>query len=530
MRGRALDRLVELLTINRALAAAVDYDALVRLVVDKAADFLEADIAVLIMADEHGEATIAAARGLDVSTTAAFTATFDERVGQKICELFACAPDRFLASPVIEAGIVRGLLAVFRRQPPAADTEAALLSALADQVAIALGNALHMRRLEEALATLRDADRRKDEFLSMLSHELRNPLAPIRYSVHLLNRVEPASDTAVYARQVIERQTEHLTRLIDDLLDVTRIARGKVDIARAPVNIADVARRAADDLRPVFAERGIAMSLDIPPQMAWVVGDETRIAQVLANLLDNAAKFTPTGGRVGVSVQSDATAVEIRVQDSGAGIDPTLRAHVFEPFVQSDTTLARTGGGLGLGLALVKGVVQLHGGTVEAQSAGVGQGSEFVVRLPPTAPPIALPMPAARTSSLVHPKRVLIIEDNRDAAESLARLVSLLGHTSYIAHDGATGFDMMETSQPDVVLCDIGLPGMSGYELAKRIRARRPNGARLIAVSGYAQPEDVRRAIEAGFDAHVAKPPEPGDIHRLLSHDGAAPSTERSRS
>jgi signal transduction histidine kinase/ActR/RegA family two-component response regulator len=529
MRGRALDRLVELLAINRALAAAVDYHALVRLVVDKAADFLDADIAVLVMTDEHGEATIAAARGLDPSATSAFKARFDERIGARICELIACTPDRFFASPVVEAGIVRGMLAVFRRHAPSADTEAALLSALADQVAIALGNALHMRRLEEALATLRDADRRKDEFLGMLSHELRNPLAPIRYSVFLLNRAGTQSETAVYARQVIERQTEHLTRLIDDLLDVTRIARGKVSIAREPVDISDVARRAADDHGPLFAERGIAMSLEIPQQAAWVVGDETRIAQVLANLLANAAKFTPAGGRVGMTVASEASNVEIRVQDSGAGIDPSLRTRVFEPFVQSDKTLARSGGGLGLGLALVKGVVQLHGGTVEAESAGVGQGSEFVIRLPRLAPPETLPMPAARTSALVHPKRVLIIEDHRDAAESLARLVSLLGHTSYIAHDGPTGFEMIQASQPDVVLCDIGLPGMSGYELVKQIRERGLNGARLIAISGYAQPEDVRRAIDAGFDAHVAKPPDPGEIHRLLSHEAPAPPSGSAR-
>jgi signal transduction histidine kinase len=517
MRGRTLDRLVELLAINRALAAAVDDDALVRLVVDKAADFLEADIVVVIMADEHGEARIVAARGVDPAAQVAFKSPFDERLGQEICERIGSAEDRFLAAPVVEAGIVRGLLAVFRREAPSDDAQAALLSALADQVAIALGNALHMRRLEDALATLQDADRRKDEFLGMLSHELRNPLAPIRYSVYLLKRSDARSDTISYARQVIERQTDHLTRLIDDLLDVTRIGRGKVTIAREPVNITDVARRAADDHGPLFAERGIIMSLEIPAQPAWVVGDATRVAQVLANLLDNAAKFTSAGGRVAVSLHNDASTVEIRVQDSGAGIDPALRAHVFEPFVQSDKTLARSSGGLGLGLALVKGIVQLHGGTVEAESAGVGKGSEFIVRLPRIAPPDTLPMPAARTSALVHPKRVLIIEDNLDAAESLARLVSLLGHTSYIAHDGATGFALIEASQPDVVLCDIGLPGMSGYELAKTIRERGVKGARLIAVSGYAQPDDIRRAIEAGFDAHLAKPPDPGEIDRLLA-------------
>ena len=516
MRNQPVERLVELVAINRALASATDHRALFRLVVERTAEFLDADAAMLLLADERGRATIPASLGIAADKLRAFDEPFDESLGRKICRLIDCTPERFLASPVIDAGVVRGFLAIFRRQAPSGESEGALLAALADQVAIAVGNVMHTHRLEKALAALRDADRRKDEFLGMLSHELRNPLAPIRTSIFLLNRSAPGSESAAYARQVIERQTEHLTRLIDDLLDMTRIARGKVTVERQQVDVSQVVRRASDDHRAMLAERSLQLSVDIPSEEIWVVGDATRIAQVIANLLDNAAKFTPPNGKVSVSLRATDSTVEIRVRDTGAGIEAQLLEQVFEPFVQSDQTLARTRGGLGLGLALVKAIVQLHGGTVSVSSAGPGQGSEFVVGLPRIAAQAAVAMPTAATRPQENPKRVLVVDDNRDAAQSLAQLVALFGHTPLIAYDGPSAVDIVKKGAPDVVVCDIGLPDMSGYEVAKVLRAESARKMRLIALSGYAQPEDIRRAIEAGFDIHLAKPADPGEINRLL--------------
>jgi len=512
-----LNRLRELAAINRALASATDYKALLGLVVDRTADFFEAKATALVLSDDVGNATIAAWRDFDPKLAYAFRAPFDERIGQRVCDLIDCKAEQFLASPVIEGGRVRGMLVVFRREALEGEEEAEVLAALADQVAIALGNALHLRRLEEATAALREAERRKDEFLSMLSHELRNPLAPIRASIFLLGRSEPDSETAAYARQVIERQTGHMARLIDDLLDMTRIARGKVTVERKPANLTEVARRTADDHRSMLNGRSLAFETDIPNEDLWMQGDSTRIAQVIANLLDNAAKFTPEGGRVALSLRADEAWAEIRVRDSGAGIEPAVRPHIFEPFVQSQQTLARSGGGLGLGLAIVKAVVELHGGTVDAQSDGAGGGSEFIVRFPRIAGPEVAVAPAAGARPSVHAKRVLVVDDNRDAAESLARMVTLFGHTTFVAHDGAGALDLAAHSRPHAVLCDIGLPGMSGYEVARRLRRDAGPASRLIAVTGYAQPDDVKKAVEAGFDAHVAKPPDPAEINRLLA-------------
>jgi signal transduction histidine kinase len=369
----------------------------------------------------------------------------------------------------------------------------------------------HMRDRE----ALRDADRRKNEFLSVLSHELRNPLAPIMSSIHLLKHAEPGGEQAGRAREVIERQVEHLSRLVDDLLDLTRMTTGKLDLRCAHVDVAIVARRAADDLRSVLDARGLSLEVDLPDAPVVVNGDAMRIAQVLGNLLQNAAKFTPRGGAVRVSARSVADVAELRVRDTGVGMAPELLARVFEPFVQAEATLARTSGGLGLGLAVVKGIVGQHGGAVRAESAGPGKGTEVVVRLPLAAAEVS------RAEVAAHPVRrgrlVLVVDDNADAADSLAELVELFGHTAEVAHDGPSALAKARLNPPDVVLCDIGLPGMSGYEVARALRASPPGPMKLVAVSGYAQPEDVARAAEAGFDRHIAKPPDPDEILRALS-------------
>ena len=369
------------------------------------------------------------------------------------------------------------------------------------------------RQAEEAL---REDDRRKDEFLSVLSHELRNPLAPIRNSIHLLEHVDAASEQARRARAVIGRQSEHLTRLVDDLLDMTRIAKGKIQLSRERLDVANIVRQTAEDLRSVITGRALELTLDFAAEPVFVDGDATRLGQVVGNLLQNAAKFTPAGGRVAVSVLAEAASVEIRVRDTGVGIAPGVLDRVFEPFFQGESSLARTDGGLGLGLALVKAIAELHGGSAYAESAGRGEGAELIVRLPLAAAAVTPATPDGPARRIAQGRLVLVVDDNVDAADSLAELVQLFGHSTEVAYDGPTALAKAQANPPDVVLCDIGLPGMSGYDVARELRAKRSSGMRLIAVSGYAQPEDLERAAEAGFDHHVAKPPDPDLIERLL--------------
>ena len=370
--------------------------------------------------------------------------------------------------------------------------------------------------LVEAQESLKEAARRKDEFLGMLSHELRNPLAPIRNSIYILEHADPTGQQAARARSVIQRQAEHLTRLVDDLLDVTRIARGKIQLRQSRVDLREVVWRAADDFGLMMHDRGIAFRTALRDEKLGADADATRITQVVGNLLHNAAKFTPRGGEVTLSLRAAGGEAEISVRDTGVGIDPALLPHVFEEFVQGERTLARTEGGLGLGLALVKGIAELHGGTVRAESAGKDRGAEFVVRLPLAVADVSRDAPPPAVERTNGGRRVLVVDDNHDAAESLAEIMKMLGHTVEVAYDGPSAIEKARVSPPDIVLCDIGLPGMSGYEVAKALRADGTNRMLLIAVSGYAQPEDVKEAVDAGFDGHVAKPCDPTQIERLI--------------
>ncbi len=376
-----------------------------------------------------------------------------------------------------------------------------------------------LKRTEQALRDaneqLREADHRKDEFIGMLSHELRNPLAPIRNSVYVLRNAEPGGEQAIRAQRVIERQTQHLTRLVDDLLDVTRIARGKIELRRSRVDVREVVLRAADDFRSLMDERGLALSVAVPATKVWADADATRLTQIVSNLLHNSAKFTSRGGVVVLSLCAADGHAHVSVRDTGAGIDPALLPRIFDPFVQGDRTLPGSESGLGLGLALVRGITELHGGTVRAESAGVGAGAEFVVALPTASAPVqALERAVVQRPS--RSRRVLVVDDNRDGAESLAQVVEILGHAAEVAYDGPSAIEKASANPPEFVLCDIGLPGMSGYEIAKTLRAASA-GVQLFAVSGYARSEDVRRAVEAGFDGHIAKPVNVADIERLLS-------------
>ena len=381
------------------------------------------------------------------------------------------------------------------------------------------------RRFEEAL---READR-KDEFLAVLSHELRNPLTPIKNSLAILERAPPGGAQALRAQTVIGRQVHHLTRLVDDLLDVTRIARGKAQLQRERFELGEVVGRTVEDYRATFADGGVAFADAISAEPMWLTGDATRIAQVVGNLLGNAAKFTPRGGSVELTLERASDAAILRVRDNGNGIAPDVLDHVFEPFAQAPQTPDRKSGGLGLGLALVQGFVQLHDGSVAVSSGGIGQGAEFTVRLPLEASAVAGVEPGGPDRS-VRSRRVLIIEDNVDAADSLREVLELCGHEVRVAFDGREGLRVAGAFVPEVVLCDIGLPGMTGYEVARALRSDdRLGGAVLVALTGYSLPEDQRRATDAGFAYHVKKPPNLDELLRLVEapfNEGAQPSVD----
>ncbi len=426
--------------------------------------------------------------------------------------------------PLHRRGPAVGALTLYSAHPGAFTAEhIKLLGALAADVSYAL-EAIEVQRLrsgaEQALReserTLRESDRRKNEFLGVLSHELRNPLAPIRNSIYILENADPAGEQAARARAVIQRQVEHLTRIVDDLLDVTRIGRGKIELKRSRVDLASMIRRAAEDHGALFHQRGIDLAVHAPGGPMWADVDPTRLAQVVGNLLNNAAKFTPRGGGVRLALEAVRGAAEVHVHDTGVGIEPDLLTHMFEPFVQAERTLARTDGGLGLGLALVKGITELHGGSVRAASAGPGQGAELVVRLPLTNGATE-PDVLVRREASASARRVLVVDDNVDSAETLAQLIEIFGHAADVAHDGETAISMARATRPDVIFCDLGLPGMSGYDVVRSLR--REDALRqteIFAVSGYAQLEDRQRAADAGFDGHIAKPCDPEEIRRLL--------------
>ena len=379
-------------------------------------------------------------------------------------------------------------------------------------------------RLERAL---READRRKDEFLAVLSHELRNPLAPIMNAVQLL-RMRPAADPEVeWSSEVIERQTEILTRLVDDLLDVSRITQGKINLHMAPVDLSTVIERAVETLRPLIDAREHELVLEVPVETLRVQGDATRLAQVVGNLLSNAVKYTEARGRIRLAVEraeggeGEPGQVAIRVQDSGAGIPPGMLPRVFDLFTQVDKTLDRSQGGLGIGLAVVQRLIELHGGTVIARSDGEGRGSEFVLTLPlldPSVVPAAIRAPELPgTPAWALGRRVLVADDNVDAAEALAIRLRRAGSEVEVAHDGACAVEIAERFRPTVALLDIGMPKLDGYGAARRIRAQ-PWGRDvvLIALTGWGQQEVRDRTQQAGFDAHLVKPADFTALLRLL--------------
>jgi PAS domain S-box-containing protein len=384
-------------------------------------------------------------------------------------------------------------------------------------LAVTITRDITRRRMAEE--ALREADRRKNEFLAMLSHELRAPLAPIRARLDMLTQSGAEGAPARAALEVVDRQTNHLSKLVDDLLDSTRISQGKINLSREVVDGARIVQRTAADLQPLFDRRAIQLSTEVPVEPAWLDVDPTRLIQIVGNLLQNAAKFTAERGHVRLLLAVVGAEVVLTVSDDGPGIRPDVLARVFEPFMQDERTLARTHGGLGLGLALVKGLVELHGGTVRAHSEGPGRGATFEVRLALADAPAAQaapPSPSARTGA----RALLVVDDNVDAATSLAELLRLHGYQVEVAFDGHSGVSAAKALRPEVVICDIGLPDLDGYQVARTLRgveALRP--LRLIALSGYAQPSDRALALEAGFDAHL---PKPAPVAELLEVVGRA--------
>ena len=379
---------------------------------------------------------------------------------------------------------------------------------------------LDVEALRTANARLEEADRNKNEFIAMLAHELRNPLAPILSSVYILDHAPSGGEQARRAQAIIERQIRQLTRLVDDLLDVSRIGRHTGVLKRERLDLCELVRSTIEDHRGAFVEAEIELAVSTAPAEVWVKGDRTRLSQVVGNLLGNAAKFTPPGGRTTVVVEPDAARGQaiVRVQDTGRGIAPEMLPRLFDPFTQADVTLDRKKGGLGLGLSLVKGLVEMHDGSVSAASDGPGKGATFTIRLPlESAAPVEKAQIAGEVTLKALSRRVLVIEDNLDAAESLRMALTLGGHTVEVAQSGPEGIEKARTFRPEFVLCDIGLPKVDGYEVARTMRTDPDLGrVTLVALSGYAGPDDVAKAKKAGFDAHLAKPATLEALQRVL--------------
>jgi PAS domain S-box-containing protein len=373
------------------------------------------------------------------------------------------------------------------------------------------------------LDELRGADRRKGEFIAVLSHELRNPLSAIRSGLDVLEQLDALGGDGARAhcdaaRGVIDRQVRHLVHLVDDLLDTTRISQNKIQLQRQPVDLVRLVRESIEDNRANLEARGVNVEVRVGPGPLVASVDAVRIAQVIANLLSNAAKFTPAGGSATVSLESRDGAAILTVADTGSGIEPAVMPRLFEPFVQAERTLDRTDGGLGLGLALVRGLVALHGGEVTAHSAGSGQGASFVVRLPLPAEVGVGPAAGAPPTAARRRRRVLVIDDNRDVARGLQLLLEIDGHDVAVAWDGVQGLEVARAFKPDIVFCDIGMPGLDGYGVARALRADPElRAVTLVALTGYAQAADRAKATELGFDEHLAKPADVARLRDLLA-------------
>ena len=418
----------------------------------------------------------------------------------------------------------------FAHPDPGKFTERAerLVAGIASQASIAIQNARlyeaaqkQIATREKAEAALRETDRRKDEFLATLAHELRNPLAPIRQATMIANAAGATDAQKRWSHDVISRQVRHMSMLLDDLLDVSRITRGTLDLRTEITDLAAVVDAAVETARPAIDIKAHHVSIDLPVEPLQIVVDPLRLSQVLANLLTNAAKYTDAGGQIRIRGSQIDDEIVIAVTDNGIGIPADFRDRIFTMFSQVKATQERSDGGLGIGLALSKGLVELHGGTIEAKSNGAGTGSEFIVRLPMRSSAVTRSKdPGPLGGRSVTPRRVLLADDNCDAADTLAALLRIEGHEVTVVHDGQSALDRFDAIQPEVMLLDIGMPGLSGYDVARSVRRGTLGRAvTLIAITGWGQDSDKDRALTAGFNHHLTKPVEPDQLLRLLALD-----------
>ncbi|HUD00084.1 MAG TPA: ATP-binding protein, partial [Candidatus Polarisedimenticolaceae bacterium] len=381
-----------------------------------------------------------------------------------------------------------------------------------------VGSSADITELIKSQEAMREADRRKDEFLATLAHELRNPLAPIRNSLHILRLNGESKPGTEQVYEMMERQVNQMVRLVDDLLEISRITRGQIELRKERVSLTTVIQSAVEVSKPLIEEAGHYLEISLPTQTLTFEADPVRLEQIVSNLLNNAAKYTNPGGRIWLAAQRESDSVVISVRDSGIGIAPDMLPRIFEMFTQSEHSAGRTQGGLGIGLTLVRSLVEMHGGSVEARSPGPGKGSEFIVRLPVHENLRTEMAPEnMRHFGQLSSQRVLVVDDNRDAADSLGKLLNLAGAEARAVYNGFAALEVLPTYQPAVLLVDIGMPDMDGYELARRVR-QLPDceDLTLIALTGWGQAEDRQRSQAAGFDFHLTKPADFNVLQRLL--------------
>ena len=514
-------RLSILAEAGRALAAPIDHASTLHTVAHVAIPHL-ADWAVVFL--DRGDALVRAGVAPDASVESIAEAlepdnSWDHpvvtamRTGEAV--VHTVAGSSVLVVPLVARGRSLGALAIGAYDGRRYEPEDL---SLAEELGRRAGGALDIahlfeserrtnERLSEAVQRAQEADRKKDEFLAILGHELRNPLAPIVTALDLM--MMSGKGGFEREREVIRRQAEHLIRLVDDLLDISRVTREKLQLKREPLELWSVISHAIEVASPLFEQRHHRLVVDVPRTGIRVEADGVRLSQVFANLLANAAKYTEPGGQIAIRAQLAGTRIDVVVEDNGKGISTSLLPHIFEPFVQSDRTIDRAAGGLGLGLALVKSLTQLHGGTVTAHSDGPGKGSRFVVSLPQLShvPTHAEEDTTQRLAIVETPsRRVLVVDDNADAADTLADVLRKVGYDVAVAHDAPQALDIAAKFRPAIALLDIGLPVMDGYELARHLREQLAKPPRLVAVSGYGHDADLARSRAAGFEVHLGKP------------------------
>jgi signal transduction histidine kinase/ActR/RegA family two-component response regulator len=535
---RALGTLDRLQQVSDAALLDRPLDDFLHELVQRVRAALGADTAVILLRDDGDVLRVRAAAGIDGDVDPAFAIPigggFAGRVAQAgTVVVWPEVRERTLLGPHLRAAGIRSLAGAPLRTAdrvvgvvhvgtvaPRAfdDDDVRLLRLAAERVALGVERAAHLAAERRARADAETANRAKDDFLAMLGHELRNPLAAVRNAARVLAMSPALEPAAARAASIVGRQAAHVARLVDDLLDVSRIVRGKLVLRREPVGLPELVEQAVEAVRPLVERQAHALHVELPSQPVWVEADRARIVQVLGNLLTNAAKFTPPGGTIAVAAEARDGEVAVHVRDSGIGIPPETLGRIFEPFTQAGRADARHGG-LGLGLAVARRLVEMHGGRIAVHSDGRGAGSEFTVVLPRALPPPAPGPATGRPGDVPGGLDVLVVDDNREAADALHMYLELLGHHCRIAPDGERALDAIRAAAPDVALIDIGLPGLSGYEVAGRVRALPAAGRPLlVAVTGHGRDEDRDRALQSGFDFYFVKPFDPDELQPVLAH------------